>query len=1089
MKKIKTIQKKHFSKKGKKWLGFVCILGVVLTGIIFLIDSLQEKERVSAHPTNEITLGSVASNNDFKLPVDAVRLKEAALPAGTTGFQGEDIVPIIEKGDISGRGVTEINSAIVNGEIRSIERTNYGHMFVLYGISGTNRGGMVKVAVFNSNGQELATMIHGTMTNVNLRVNTLIYSASNNSFLVGVHNGSFFRYEVSGESANSATITRTNVDVLNNPLTAMKCDTNFVVDTFSDYSNSVLIAGRLDVSKPNLSGLVPGRTPFGELEISGWENSTTPSISGNVVNTFSVESLRNQDMGLGTNGSPMFLSPVLLYQHPDNRNLIFGTFFNEINLSGTVTQKRSFQLFDKSEEITENGQAIKKRKYEHFDANNYSVVKGLCEGNNVFFMAYYSDRTELIRVDLTTFTGSTVKTYPRSTYLNIVDNNDGTVSYYGSTTSLTGEFASNYYSNAPGVSYYFISGIMGDYSQGLGMVSLRAFSVSGIVNATHILTLPTANKLFVGGTTRDTSSTFVNDLEVYDADGNDQRGAGASSSGNTAFTGILEIKDDYSPVINAGTESIIVDINDEAIRNPSPTNYRGWSTLDRWLITGVKNGTVDISTAIKVYDHFDSNDPQIGLTPQLREEWLQKRINRNPRSSTQEIEWGKLGFSNREVGPQLVTYFVTDSQSQPAVTSRWVNAKGPQTVTDEDNKYALNAENFHIPLSGINTAIQNDNKFKELAKTLAWNMTNNKSNSGEYGNGIDEDGTSKDSSSVQNKLSSKVTVNQTHLTTLKNATVAKPYPVDVTYQPDSGPAIINRVWVFVTTDNTVPNTETAITPEETNGVVIYADDYTIPYRLRLNQDLDTVLTDGKVKAYNYYAKDRTDDLAPLPDSTGNQSNWSITNLNVIHDPFSGGAVVLPTTVQPVLNYHWRGATDYYHIQGEETEVSLDVTLTGDVLLHLRQVIQGTNDQLKELVVPTEGYLSIQNIVNSGGSSTVDPDYQAHVTIPSGKQADVPSFTEVAVNIEQLANRTDQVNLTPIIPEFYKYNGYYLSNEEASQNNNSLNAPNNVALSQIYMYARGELWITIYLEPNGTNEGNPQPYSWDYKRNEFGKITE
>lgn len=1083
------IQKKYLIKNWNKYLGFVCILGVVLTGVIFLMNSLQEKERVSAHPANEITLGSVASNNDFKLPVDATRLKEAALPAGTTGFQGEDLVPIIEKGDISGRGVSEVNSVTVNGEIRSIERTNYGHMFVLYGISGTNRGGMVKVAVFNSNGQELASMIHGTMTNVNLRVNTLIYSASNNSFLVGVHNGSFFRYEVSGESANSATITRTNVDVSNNPLTAMKCDTNFVVDTFSDYSDSVLVAGRLDVSKPNLSGLVPGRTPFGELEISGWENSTTPVMSGNVVNTFSVESLRNQDMGLGTNGSPMFLSPVLLYQHPDNRNLIFGTFFNEINLSGAVTQKRSFQLFDKSEEITENGQNIKKRKYEHFGATNYSVVKGLCEGNSIFFMAYYSDRTELIRVDLTTFTASTIKTYPRSTYLNIVDNNDGTVSYYGSTTSLTGEFASNYYSNAPGVSYYFISGIMGDYSQGLGMVSLRAFPVSGIVNATHILTLPTANKLFVGGTTRDTSSTFVNDLEVYDADGNDQSGSGASPSGNTAFTGILEIKDDYSPVIDAGAESIIVDINDEAIRIPTATSYRGWSTLDRWLITGVKNGNVTAPTAIKVYDHFDSNDTQMGGTPLLREEWLQKRINRNPRAPNAAIEWGKLGFNSREVGPQLVTYFVTDSQSQPAVTSRWINAKGPQTTTDEDNKYALNAENFHIPLTNIDTAIQNDNKFKELAKTLAWNMTNNQSSSGGYGNGIDEDGTSKDSSSNQNKLSNKVTVNQTQLAALQNATVAKPYPVDVTYEPESGLVITNRVWVFVTTDNTVPNTDTGVTPEDTNGVVIYADDYTIPYRLRLNQNLNTVLADGNVKAYNYYAKDRTAELAPLPDSTGSQSNWSITNLNVIHDPFSGGAIVLPTTVQPVLNYQWRGATDYYHTQDNKTEVSLDVTLTGDVLLHIRQVVQGTDDQLKELVVPTEGYLSIQNIVNNGGSSTIDPDFQAHATIPSGKKADDPSFTEIAINIEHLANRTDQVKLTPIIPEFYKYNGYYLSNDEASQRNDSLNAPNNVALSQIYMYARGELWITIYLEPNGTNNGNPQPYSWDYERNEFGKITE
>lgn len=1108
MKRIKFKQKQSRNRNWQKFLGLICILGVVLSSIIFLTRSFQEKEQVSAHPTSIIELGS--GDTKFKVPIDATQLEEQAIedlaPQFDAYVQGNDRVPVLNKENISAYGSEQArNGADIGVSVKSIEETENGNYFVLFQISGSGVGGITRTAVYDKEGNELASNSIGTRHNVNLRVGTKIYNRAGNTFLVTTFNNTWFRYTVN-DSSNPVTIDRYQYPsgaITGNPNTALQIDTHGIIDQFSSYSNDALIIGRSYPGHTSSQGVYKKRISVGAVNTSGWK---TTGFNSNSIYQYTLENLlMYEELGLnesqGSNVCSMSGGEIFKFN-----NYMFGPFGYVGYQQGVQKIVQTFQIFDTTINTQERGDinpgmanpVLKKRIYQHrtieqikndIAANNsyyYRVIKSMCDDDYVYFTVENQLETQLVRVDLNTYTDQIVKIYPRNTNINFFENVDGSFSYYGTTTSLTGEFASDYYSANPTVgSHFFISGtangINGE-TDDLDIKSLRAFEVNGLISADYALEGEN-NNIFVAGVTNDVD-TFPNQKFTIEEDSHgiylNPSGTPSSSCG---YIGMLTINDDYAPVIRSDN-SILVDITDQAITNPTSSGYKAWSTLDRWLITGSRNGDVADANAIKVYDHFDNNDSLIGATPQLREEWLQKRINRNPRAPDRAIEWEKLGFNDQESGPQLVTYFVTDSQSQPAVTSRWVNAKGPQTVTDEDNKYALDAQNFHIPLNGINAAIADDNKFKEFAKTLAWSLTNNEASSGEHGNGVDEDGASKDSSSAQDKLSTKVTVDSSQLAALKNATVAKPYPVDVTYKPGDGTEITNRVWVFVTTDNTVPNTETSITPVDTKGVVIYADDYSLPYRMRLDQDLDAVLASGNVKAYNYYAKDRTAELAPLPDSTNNQSNWSITDLGSIHDPFSGGTIDLPTTVRPELNYEWSEASDFYHTQGDITKGSLDVTLTGNVLLHVRQVVKEPNN---ELVVPTEGYVSIHNTLNNNGVPTLDPKYELQVVITSGKQTDNPNFSDFGLDLEHLTDGLDQVNLTLNIPEFYKYNGYYVSSEKASHSNDSLNAPNNTVLTQNALYDQGEFWITFYIEPNGINNGNPQLYSWDYKKNDLGKI--
>lgn len=1060
----------------------MCLIAFVAGGVATIMKSSIENEKVSAHPAQEIILNNTPPN-DFTVPIDGGPAFEDALvnpPLQLQGYRQNDaIVPILEKKHVDGTGVSNSVTGTLVSVIRGIEKTAGGNYVVLYGFGSSGTGGLIKVAVYNKEGFMLAEDLHGQLGNINLRVNTGFYNVGNNAYLVGTQEGSFFRYTISGESATTATITRTKLTVPNNPNTNMKANFHQKINTFSTYSDNSMIVGRINTSQSNYEGVVKHRVPVASINVSGWGGS---GFSGASTYMYSLENLLNTDPLINLPNVGVQVETTATNTFYNSTGKLYGNFSNMQYDGTTVRSVNSIQIFDTNENVTDpgTGQNIKKRKFAYVANRTLLILAEICTDDHMYFLDLKSDKTELIEVDLNTYSFAPIMTFPKDTRIRMIDNGDGTISYFGSTSALVDSFYSNYYSNKLTGSNFFVSGLMKDLTDTapLETISIRAFETNGYVYPDSVIDSGN-NQLFIGGTTND-KDIFIDDLHLYT--GATPPTSIGEPSANMAFVGQIEINDDYSPAIKA-ENNIEVDITNNSIINPSDTNYRGWTTLDRWLITGKVDGLVTDADAVKVYDYMDNNDLGFGATAQIREENLQTLINRNPKNPSDPINWTALGFDKTKTGPQQVTYFITDSQLQASTTSRWINKTTPQT--EKKDEYYLDAQNFHIPLDGISTAIPNGEEFKKLAKTMAWNGATGQ---------LDEDGTD------NTKLSpDKVKIDSTQLAALQNATEAKPYPVDVVYEPVAGGTkVTNRVWVFPTVKNTLPNNGITpeIGPDETNGVVYYADDYSMPFRMRHTHTDDDVRSRGNIRVYNYYDADN-ETSAVLPtivdmNNVTDRQKVEIRTINQVRNAPQPGILAPPISVV----YKWDKGTDTQHTDGVETIGSLDITLFSDVLLHVRQIVRQPSD---EIVVPDEGYVTIKNTLNNSGTPVLDPNYHSQVAVSSGKQETTLDFTTFAVETDHLTNGLDEVNLTAVVPEFYQYIGYYLTDQanDPSGASHKSNAPlptlvsGNIALSRMDINDREEFWLTIYLEPikkQGTTDNKtPQPYSWDYKHNNLGKI--
>ncbi|MEO1769392.1 hypothetical protein [Candidatus Enterococcus ferrettii] len=176
----------------------------------------------------------------------------------------------------------------------------------------------------------------------------------------------------------------------------------------------------------------------------------------------------------------------------------------------------------------------------------------------------------------------------------------------------------------------------------------------------------------------------------------------------------------------------------------------------------------------------------------------------------------------------------------------------------------------------------------------------------------------------------------------------------------------------------------------------------------------------------------------------------------------------------------------YTVSGTYQEGKVIYSLR-EAILHVRQVVMKPSN---ELVVPTEGYIEIENRLFNSGSPAIDPTYQANTIVNSGKNADNPAFTNFILTTKPLTDDSDQVLIQPVIPSFYEYLGHYVTAESASHQNNTSITASPVMLNRGTIDATNELWLTLYLQPNQTADGEnktPQPYSWDYKKNDLGKI--
>ncbi|MEO1769950.1 hypothetical protein [Candidatus Enterococcus ferrettii] len=693
-------------------------------------------------------------------------------------------------------------------------------------------------------------------------------------------------------------------------------------------------------------------------------------------------------------------------------------------------------------------------------AKSGNLIKGVSDADpsSYYYMDYSNNRARLMKLDPAAFTSTLVKEFPSGTTVQDITkytNGNGEDEYNIYMTVDTQAAADPMFSG-----YLNNSGIaFGILDKDFELKNLRGLSATGSLGLNSFEPIPNTDNYAIAG-----SATINSDFIT----GPFSKRAGA---GLAAFYGTLTLEKDYSPGIKFTKDNILIDLDDPD------------EDIENKLLDGI-----DVTDT---YDFSPNN-----ISGQKNEAWLKARINRNPRrinyaapigQQFPAIDWKTLGFDKTKTGPQKVKYFVSDGSMQSSSISRWINKIGTETIIDDDDKYALDAQNFHVPLENIATTIPDANKFKEYAKTMAWSLTKHGISDGDQGGGLDEDG--KDSS----KLSGKVTVNATQLKALREATTAKPYPVDVTYKPESGIEITNRVWVFVTTKNTLPNSAVnpEVTPVDTNGVVYYADDYTLPYRLRTTQTNDEVLKNGNIKVYDYFdaSHETAAELPTLADATKN-ANKLVVDLPPLHNALAPGKVT------PSVTYKWDGPVDSHHkdgsIAGNETVGYLDVNLTGNILFHIRQVVLNESN---EIVVPTESYIDVHMILNNNGSPIVDPDYQANLTGKSEVLANKPAFTDFTVGIDQLTDLSDQVQLSVVVPEFYNYLGYYQTTQQTDANgqsheNNTSYTAGWLQINRNVLLQDEEFWVSMYIQPNVDGQDNPttpQPYSWDYKKNDLGKI--
>lgn len=1086
--------------KVKKWqlfLGIVCAIGFTIS-IVVGLNTINEKKEVSAHPTNTIKLDEGGAN-EFEVPTDAQNLVEPALTAQDPTYDNfvqrdSEPLPILVKEKVETywseqvfqQDTTTLRS--ITWHVRDVGQTREGNYFVLLGAYGTNTGGVFAICVINRQGDYLFKETVGVLRNNTNRINTKLFSSSNGvDFLVGTNENKYYRYTLDSETSTSVNVNRAEVlaDTTNSPQNVFGVGYFHILDSTQNTTEETAVTGTVYFDwRNNVNGdpMVRFRIPIGTISIDGWRNGINPNIDFNTQYLYSLESYIPPD---ATTTYGIYYGHVNAISSTMTDEHVYGSYDytgikNEEGNTIRGTTMKCVQIFDKADTYNDNGRTVIRQKflYENRSSNaEILMLNELCTDDEIYFISTEETESRLIKVDLrgpNAYVIQELKTYPRDTIINIIENpNDPTqLFYFGSTSSFTGEFEHPVLSGLTGSSFY-IQGIMDNNFE---KQSIYGFAIDDKVYPDFMK--QGDGRALIFGRTFSNNDSFIDKHIQVGEEGELTENSIPDETVQEAFVGVLKAQDDYPPVIKSN-HNISMDITDPDLSN-SNKNALGWTPLDNWLITGSKNGSLnDANSPINVYDYMDSNNTSYG------QNWLNKRINRNPKDINANIEWDKLGFDISNTGPQRVTYFVTDSEWHVSSNSRWVNKKTPQTI--EEDEYALDAQNFHIPLTGIDTVIPDATKFKELAKTMAWNMEDGV---------VDEDGT--DSS----KLSDKVTVDTDQLKALREATVAKPYPVDVTYTPETGVSVTNRVWVFVTTKNTLPNNESIypeVTPDETNGIVYYADDYSIPFRSRGTHGPENVLDMGNVRVYDYYDsnnensselpvladKDNTDNLEVLFPSL--MSIRTAPQPGVIHFGFSRDQ-------QPLVQYTWDGTISGYH-RAETTQGGLDVTLTGDVLLHVRQVILDESDQL---VVPTEGYLNIKTNLHDG-APVEDSDELRKVKIPSEKNEDTPTFETFAVSTEHLTNPMgmDDIELAILLPEFYERAGVFITRpvvdggaarDGSDHQNKSEHEIGDMPLvfNKNLINREEEYFITIYLKPKLPEKG-PQPYSWDYKVNDFGNI--
>ncbi|MEI5993969.1 hypothetical protein [Candidatus Enterococcus mansonii] len=326
-----------------------------------------------------------------------------------------------------------------------------------------------------------------------------------------------------------------------------------------------------------------------------------------------------------------------------------------------------------------------------------NIKKEISDVDTIYFFESSSTKNPLYLKCLDTATGQIrlVKEFPKGTSPSSFhfSKNDqtGKIVFFGYISSFTGDFVG--YGTEPSV----VSGFM---DKNFKIESMSTISTDGERVLPNVVVSMEGDNVHLAGTLQGTK--FVHS---YPSGGPTTKRVDTK---NNIFYGNIKQVADFPPVIRAPKELLI---------NQNNPVYQIPENVERKLLTGSPTGKFDHSNAVKVYDFYDFNKSM----DLKKQEWLNARINRNPHDITQPIDWKALGFDIKKVGPQHVTYFVTDSQKQFSVTSSVVSVLSSNSVYND--KAVMDAQNFAISFEQAQNLTESMlRRTNDFAKLYAWNM-------------------------------------------------------------------------------------------------------------------------------------------------------------------------------------------------------------------------------------------------------------------------------------------------------------------------------------------------------------------------------
>ncbi|WP_025873217.1 SpaA isopeptide-forming pilin-related protein [Enterococcus crotali] len=176
------------------------------------------------------------------------------------------------------------------------------------------------------------------------------------------------------------------------------------------------------------------------------------------------------------------------------------------------------------------------------------------------------------------------------------------------------------------------------------------------------------------------------------------------------------------------------------------------------------------------------------------------------------------------------------------------------------------------------------------------------------------------------------------------------------------------------------------------------------------------------------------------------------------------------------------------VQGKTTIYQVE---NRPIRLHLRQVVLNQNEAL---VIPSSGYFKLDQFKNSG--NTINTYQLVTGSTIKNKPTEITKELFTTVNIPV---GVDKLQIIDLIPEYYTYQGAIatiddinLGEKHSFDNSSEIEKNNPITVD----YSKSsEYWVTVFIEPKmGTTsseekEKEPRPYSWDYKTNELGRLTQ